>query len=135
MVSVTNPSDTRFLNITVTNSDPYMAKTIVDKLTEVSIERIAEIMELDEPHITELGVVNSSPVSPNLKKNILMGGMVGFLLISGLIVVFYLMNDTIKSTEDIERYLGLETLAVIPAEEEQTKKSKTSKKKKRGNAK
>jgi capsular polysaccharide biosynthesis protein len=122
MVTVTNPSDTRFLDITVKNSDPYMAKTIVDNLTEVSIKRIAKVMELSEPNVTEYGVVNEDPVSPNLKKNILMGGILGFLLASAIVIVLYLLNDSIKSSEDIERYLGLETLAIIPLAEGTTKK-------------
>ena len=31
-----------------------------------------------------------------------------------IIVICYLLDDTIKSSEDIEKYLGLSTLALIP---------------------
>ena len=130
-ISVTNPSDTRFLDITVTNADPYMAKTIVDELTDVSVKRIAAVMEATEPNITERGIVNDTPVSPSFKKNVLIGGMLGFLLISAWIVVRYLLDDTIKGTDDIERYLGLETLAVIPVEDEKAKKKGKKNKSKR----
>lgn len=127
-VSVTNPSDTRFLNITVTNEDPYMAKTIVDELTNVSVKRIASVMELAEPNVTEFGVVSESPVSPSLFKNILIGGILGMLLISAWIIIRYLLDDSIKSTEDVERYLGLETLAVIPLVDEKRKKKNSKNK-------
>lgn len=130
-ISVTNPSDTRFLDITVTNADPYMAKTIVDELTNVSVKRIAAVMEAPEPNITERGIVNESPVSPSFKKNVLIGGMLGFLLISAWIVVRYLLDDTIKGTDDIERYLELETLAVIPLEDDKKSKKKNKKNKRR----
>ncbi len=130
-ISVTNPSDTRFLDITVTNADPYMAKTIVDELTDVSVKRIAAVMEAPEPNITERGIVNESPVSPSFKKNVLIGGMLGFLLISAWIVVRYLLDDTIKGTDDIERYLELETLAVIPLEDDKKSKKKNKKNKRR----
>ena len=36
---------------------------------------------------------------------------------AGIIVIRYIMDDTIKSSEDIERYLGLNTLGVLPLEE------------------
>lgn len=49
MVSLNNQSDTRILDITVTADDPYMAKEIVDEISEVSVSRIAAIMNVDEP--------------------------------------------------------------------------------------
>ncbi|MBO5371382.1 MAG: polysaccharide export protein [Lachnospiraceae bacterium] len=121
-VSVNNPSNTRILTITVQNEDPYMAKTIVDDLTKVMISRTAEIMDTTEPSIVEEGTVNEEPVSPSLKKNVVIGGMIGFLLAAALIVIRYLMNDSIKTSEDVERYLGLNTLGTIPMEEGKSKK-------------
>ena len=88
-------------------------------------------MEAPEPNITERGIVNESPVSPSFKKNVLIGGMLGFLLISAWIVVRYLLDDTIKGTDDIERYLELETLAVIPLEDDKKSKKKNKKNKRR----
>lgn len=121
-VSVNNPSNTRILTITVQDEDPYMAKTIVDDLTKVMISRTAEIMDTTEPSIVEEGTVNEIPVSPNLKKNLLIGGLLGFLLAAAVIVIRYLMNDSIKSSEDVERYLGLNTLGTIPMQEGKSKK-------------
>ena len=49
MVALNNQSDTRILDITVTADDPYMAKEIVDEVSQVSVSRIASIMNVDEP--------------------------------------------------------------------------------------
>lgn len=121
-VSVNNPSNTRILTITVQNEDPYMAKTIVDDLTKVMISRTAEIMDTTEPSIVEEGTVNETPVSPNLKKNIVIGGLIGLLFAAAVIIIRYLMNDSIKTSEDVEKYLGLNTLGTIPMEEGKSKK-------------
>lgn len=43
-----------------------------------------------------------------------MGVLAGMILCAGVIVVRTIMDDTIKSEEDIEKYLGLSTLSVIP---------------------
>jgi hypothetical protein len=42
--------------------------------------------------------------------------MVGVLLPAGIIIVLHLMDDTIKNSEDIEKYLGMTTLGMIPRE-------------------
>ena len=44
-----NPEDTRILNISVTNSDPELAKEIVDELATVASEYIGDKMEVIPP--------------------------------------------------------------------------------------
>lgn len=116
-VSVNNPSNTRFLEITVSNHDAYLAKKIVDELADVSAERMAEVMETQAPNIMDYGQIPESPSSPSLIKNSMIGAMLGFILICGIIVVMHLMNDTIRTSEDVEKYLGINTLGMIPLEE------------------
>lgn len=117
LVSLNNPQDTRILEVTVTYGDPYMAKEMVDEVSGVSASRIASIMNVDAPTIAEYGHLESSPSSPSLKKNILAGGLIGILCSGLVIVVLYLLNDTIRTEEDVEKYLELNTLALIPIEE------------------
>lgn len=126
-VTAENASNTRILTITVQHEDPYMAKTIVDELTKVMVSRTAEIMSTTEPKIVEEGSVKTAPDSPSLMKNVVIGGMLGFLLAVAIILVGYLMNDSIKTSDDVERYLGLNTLGTIPMEEGKSKKEEQKK--------
>ena len=116
-IAVNNPTNTRFLEITVSNHDAYLSKKIVDELADVSAERMAEVMETQAPNIMDYGQVPDGPSSPNLIKNSIIGAMIGFIIACGIIVVLYLLNDSIKTSEDIERYLGINTLGLIPLEE------------------
>lgn len=122
-VSVNNPTNTRFIYITVDNNDAYMAKTIVDKLTDVSAERMGTIMETEKPNVADYGNVPEHPTSPSLTKNALIGAVLGFVLSVGIILVLYLMNDAIQTTEDVEKYLGINTLGLIPLQEGTSKKA------------
>ena len=122
-VSVENPTNTRFIYITVNNHDPYMAKTIVDKLTDVSAERMGTIMETEKPNVADYGNVPEHPTSPSLTKNALIGAVLGFVISVGIILVLYLMNDAIQTTEDVEKYLGINTLGLIPLQEGTSKKA------------
>lgn len=132
LITLNNPSDTRILEITVTTADPYMAKEIVDEISGVSVSRIAAIMNVDEPTIAEYGHLESSPSSPSLKKNILLGGAAGVLLSAAISIILYLLNDTIRTEEDVEKYLGLNTLALIPIEEGTMEQMIKDKRKRKG---
>lgn len=121
-IEVENPSNTRFLNITVRHHDAYMAKKIVDQLTDVSASRMAEIMESQKPNVMDYGHIAEAPVSPSVTKNGLLGAVIGFLLSAGIITVLYLMNDKIHTTEDVEKYLGINTLGLIPLKEGTSKR-------------
>lgn len=116
-IAVDNPTNTRFIYVTVNNHDAYMAKTIVDKLTDVSAEYMGKVMETQPPNVADYGHIPEHQTSPSLTKNALIGAVIGFILAAACIIVIYLMNDAINTTEDVEKYLGMNTLALIPLEE------------------
>lgn len=113
-LTIDNPSDTRIMSLTITDKDPYTAKALVDSVAQTSSQYIAEIMEMTPPKIIEDGEIPTIPSSPNTKKNAAIGGLLGAVLVCGVIALMTVMNDTIKTEDDIERYLGLSLLASIP---------------------
>lgn len=117
-VTLNNPSDSRILEITVQDPDANAAKRIADEIAEVSSAFISEKMDQDPPTIIQRGYTDGEPVSPNVLKNTVLGALVGAFLAMALVVVSYLLNDTIMSTDDVERKLGLNLLGTLPLEEE-----------------
>lgn len=117
VTTVTNPTDTRILEISVTDPDPYMAKQIVDQYAEVSKKRIAEVMDIPEPRIVAEGYADDDKVSPTTGKNTVIAAFLGVFLACAVIIVRYILDDTIQSSDDIEKYLGLNTLGILPLEE------------------
>lgn len=117
VTSVSNPADTRILEITVTDPDPYMAKQIVDQYAQVSKKRIAELMDIPEPGIIAEGYANDQKIAPTTGKNTVIAAFLGVFLAAAIIIIRYILDDTIKSSEDIEKYLGLNTLGLLPLEE------------------
>jgi len=113
-IAVQNPSNTRILKITVEDEDPKRAKQIVDTLAEISADAIVDVMEIEKVNSIDQGEVPKNPSSPSLFKNVVLGGMVGFLLACGIVVLKFLLDDTVKSADDVEKYLGLSVLGAIP---------------------
>lgn len=117
-VTLNNPSDSRILEITVQDPDAKAAKRIADEIAEVSSAFISEKMDQDPPTIIQRGYTDGEPVSPNILKNAVLGALIGAFLAMALVVVSYLLNDTIMSTDDVEHKLGLNLLGTLPLEEE-----------------
>ncbi|MDO4265185.1 MAG: Wzz/FepE/Etk N-terminal domain-containing protein [Eubacteriales bacterium] len=113
-ITIENPSDTRILNISVTDNEPVMAKAITDEVASCASEYIAEIMEMDPPKIVETGEVPLYKTSPSVKRNTMLGGLLGMFIVMGIITLGVVMNDSIKTEDDVAKYLGLPVLAVVP---------------------
>ena len=120
-ISIVNKTDTHILTISVTNPDPELAADISNTLAENIKEQIADIMGTEEPNTVEEAVVPTKPSSPSTMKNALIGGALGVLLVSAVIILLHLLDDTIKNEEDVKKYLGLNTLAAIPLEKRSKK--------------
>lgn len=118
-VTLNNPSDSRILEITVRDPNQDLAKKIADEIAAVSSAFISEKMDQDPPTIIQYGYADGGPVSPNIARNVLLGALVGAFLAMAIVVISYLLNDTIMSTDDVERKLGLHLLGTLPLEEEE----------------
>ena len=116
MLSVTNASNTRMLEITVTSESAQEAADIANEYATVVRDYIAKKMATDKSSIMSTALVPTVPVSPNKTKSILLGALLGFVVSAGVVVVITLLDDTYKTTEDIKKYTGLVTMAVIPLE-------------------
>lgn len=117
MLSVVNDADTRMLDITVTSADPQEAADIANEYARVASQYIADTMATDKPNIMSVALTPSNPVSPNRTRNVMMGFLLGGMLAAGIVTVRMLMDDKYKTAEDIRKYTGLATLAVVPMEE------------------
>ena len=129
-LTVNNPSDTRILEISARNPDPEMAKKIVDEVAKVSSLYIADKMEVIPPKIIEEGKIPTVQTSPSVKRNVMVGILLGLVLCGGLVAAMSIMDDTIKTEEDINRYLELSLLASIPDRKDFITSSKKGKKNK-----
>lgn len=116
MVSVSNPSNTRILNITVTSTDPVEAMNIANELMRLSIDWLPEVMRSNEPSIAEEAVVPDKKSSPSYSMNTLVGALAFAALYYGFELLRYLHDDTVHTGEDLERYFGVTALTSIPEE-------------------
>lgn len=135
MITVTNKTNTRILDISVAGHDQYQVKEIAEKVAVVSGDSICSIMQIEKCDVFDHAVVPAAPSAPNVMRNVIIAVVIGMVLTIAVVVVRFLLNDTITTSDDVERYLGLSTLALIPFSEElddsmEASRSKKKKKKK-----
>ncbi len=123
-ISVETEEDTRIVTIIVQDPDPAMAKQLADAIREVSARKIVDVMKVETVNVVDDASLPTSPSTPNTRSNVLLGGALGCLLAVGIILLQHYSNDTIKNTDDVEHYLGLNVLASIPTNEPNAKKKK-----------
>lgn len=123
IITVENPESSNILKIVVTSTDPELAANIANEMADATASRVAEVMVTDKPSTVEDAVVPAHPVSPSLKKNVMLGGLAGAVLAAGIIAVLFLMDDTIKSEEDVRKYMKLNVLASVPKDRKKRRRS------------
>lgn len=128
-LSVSTIDDTRLLVISVQNANPEVACIIANTVAEVTASRMAEIMKSEPPTMAEWAEVSRRPISPSLSRNVALGFAVGAAAMCALLVVLFLLDDKIKTEEDVTKYLGAPVLGNICYidEKERQKKSKNKK--------
>lgn len=123
-ISVENPSDTRLIDITVADKNPQTAADISNALADSLCEQVAIIMKTDRPTIAERASSPDRPSAPSMAKNVVIAALLGLFTSIVLIILNFIRDDTIKSQEDVQKYLQLNTLAAIPLEYSEDGKTK-----------
>ena len=132
MITLENPTDTRILNINVVSTDPKSARDIANTLMDVSVDYLPKTMSTNAPNVAQKAKLADHKDGPSYTKYTVIGALAGAFLYCMYLVVKYLMDDTIHTADDMEKYFDIVPLAVIPdvselASEKQQKKEKLEK--------
>ena len=132
MITLENPTDTRILNINVVSTDPKSARDIANTLMDVSVDYLPKTMSTNAPNVAQKAKLADHKDGPSYTKYTVIGALAGAFLYCMYLVVKYLMDDTIHTADDMEKYFDIVPLAVIPdveelASEKQQKKGKLEK--------
>lgn len=133
-ISVSTPSDARVISIAVIDPDPEMARDLANEVRNKAAQHIQAVMNSEAVNVVDMANLPTSRYSPSYRRNGMMAGMVGVVLACAIILLRYMLNDTVRDAEDVEKYLGMSTLGSIPvAKPADRKKSnkKTAKSKKK----
>ena len=112
-LSMTAVENTALLRIVCTAAEPKMAQAICEEVLEYvpgvvdyAMKGLVTINKIDD-------VEPATKNSPMIARNAILGGVFGLLLSCGLILVRYLMDNTIKDEKDLKTRFNVNVLGVV----------------------
>ena len=112
-VSASSVDSTEIFRITVTANDPEDAKILVEKITEILPGAIAGVVEGARVTVVD-PATNGVKSGPSTLKYVMIGALIGFFLMSGLLIIFDLADDKIHEEKYLAENYSYPVLAVIP---------------------
>lgn len=123
-ISISSPRDNRILTITVSDTDPQRAAQIANRLREKSITTIKEVAKVNDITTIDVAKPSTHPYSPNVRRNTFLTAFIALVISIAFFVLKEVIDDRIKSEEDVENLLGETLLGIIPQAENKEKKGK-----------
>jgi len=132
LVSVGSLNNTEIIQICVTNTDPQTAQQIANTLSKVFQKEVTEIMKMDNVQIIDEAQLPVAPTGPDRTKYTLISVLLGLAAGIGLTFLFELIDQTVRTKEQLQEILAVPTLGVIPRidgnkPEKKEKRKKSSK--------
>ncbi len=113
-VQVENATDTRIIYITVRDLVPAAARHIADSIREVASEHIRAVTDVEAVNVVDEANLPIEAAFPSIPVWTVVGACIGIFLSMVIVIVRYMSDDTIQTSDDVGRYLGWSTLALIP---------------------
>jgi capsular polysaccharide biosynthesis protein len=113
-VTVTPYADTQILIIQVQNTNPNTAMLKVNILAQTFVEEANRIYPSGNVQVLDAAILPDFPVSPKTRLNIAIAFLFGIMVSLGIIFLIEYTDNTLKTEDDIEKYLGLPVIGLIP---------------------
>ncbi|MFN8648682.1 Wzz/FepE/Etk N-terminal domain-containing protein [Streptococcus sp.] len=114
MIQVSIPNDTRIITISVNSKDPQDAQQLANSVREIAAEKIKVVTKVEDVTTIEEAKVPTSPSSPNIKRNVMLGALVGGFIAVAFVLLLEVLDDRVRRPEDVEEALGLVLIGVVP---------------------
>ena len=117
-VNVNLVKDTEIIKLEVVDPDPVLAAEIANETARVFMQNVKDIMMVENVQVIDEARVPDIPIKPRPNLNMAIAGVLGLMI--GVFLVFLLeyLDSTIKTPDDVERYLDLPVVGTIPMVEE-----------------
>lgn len=117
-LNVSNETNTQIISITAKTTDPALSKDIVDAVVKTFTKEAKEKLNVNNITVVDEAEIATDPVSPSLKRNLLIGALLGAFLSIGYLFIKFMLDTHIHNKEEVEKYLGIPCLGSVPYFEE-----------------
>lgn len=119
-IEIEEVKDTQIIEIGVIHENPAKAQRIAGTLNDVFIQEIREFYKIDNISIVDQASYETEPYNIHHMVDILMFLGAGIVACAVMISIIYVLDTTIKIEQDIEEYVGLNVVGVVPFHKSKT---------------
>jgi capsular polysaccharide biosynthesis protein len=113
-VNVTLVKDTEIIKISVKDKDGKVAAQIANEIATVFIKHVAKIMNIQNIQVIDSAEVPIRSSKPKPIINMMIASVLGILLSVVFVFIHEYFDNTVKTSADIEKNLGLPIIGVVP---------------------
>lgn len=114
MLSLSEVNETAMLRVSAVTTDPDLSKAICQSVMDVAPDELTDIMPLST--IRPMAPPKTGyRVGPNVTRNVIIGAAIGLLVTCGLVIVLYMLDDTVKGERDLKRRMDVVVLGEVPS--------------------
>jgi capsular polysaccharide biosynthesis protein len=114
LISINSVKNTEILEIQVNYTDAQMAASIADTMAKEFSKTVIEVKKVDSVSIVDPAEIPDKPIKPKKITNIVIAFVVGLMASIGLAFLLEFMDNSIKTSSDVEKLLGIPVLGIIP---------------------
>ena len=103
MVSVAAADSTEVMSISVETTDPQLSSNIANKIISVFINKIYDIMEVQNVSILSNAKVPTKKSGPSVMKYTAIGGLIGAMICAIIAVIQTLTDTKVKTEEEVKQ--------------------------------
>ncbi len=112
-VSSESMKTSRILRINIDSDDPIYCQAVANIYASEFINKVQQLVGIQNAQIIEEPKLNSSPISPNISRNMLMGFVAGFALSFMAFVALKFFDKTINTSTELESHLNLPVVGTV----------------------
>ena len=114
MITAESVDSTEIFQVVVTSDNPNEAEKLASAIAYILPKRISSIIEGSSAKIVESAVVAANPSSPSYTKNTMLGFLVGMVLSAGAVILWVMLDTTIRKEDDVTQSCRYPILAAVP---------------------
>lgn len=114
MISCSQIDETLAFQVNVTSSNPQRAADVANAIAETCPSEIVRVLKVGGVEVIDYAKVPTSPSSPNLKKNVLIGLIAGLALSFVFFFIKEMFDTRIITSKDLEKDFSIPVLGSIP---------------------
>ncbi len=114
MFTMKSVNNTEVFSIAVTSKNPALSARMANTMAEMAPDEIIRVVKAGSVEVISQAEPPLKPSGPNTVRNTVIGGLLGFMIASGLVLLFEMLDNTVKGEEDLVNHYNIAVLGEIP---------------------